>query len=108
MVTNKNEKLLQSADIEQDKCEETENRLLQAINESNLNLRELTFVLAHLFIDIGGSLEGNDTVLTQTVIRRMYLEEPTLGRALMCMGADMLADWLELPMMPQVESEKNG
>ena len=97
MTVNKQDaEALQSVDIAQDKCEQIETQIIQILNNSELNLRELVFVLANLLVDTGGSLEGTDIVLTAENVQRLYLEKPTLGRAMMCMGMDVMIDWLEV------------
>jgi len=78
-------------------CEETEQEVLNILNKSNLNLKELVVVLAQLLIDVGGTIEEVKDRLTFTEMWRRYAEEPTLGNALMAQGSDILHDWLKIP-----------
>ncbi|MHA2069739.1 MAG: hypothetical protein ACXABY_35700 [Candidatus Thorarchaeota archaeon] len=88
---------VRKSSINEEHCERVEQRMLDILNNSDLNLRELVFVLAQILIDTGGTLEKVGDKLTYNDMWRRYATEPTLGNALMAQGTDILHDWLKIP-----------
>jgi hypothetical protein len=82
--------------IDSELCEKAEQMLIDILNNSRLNLRELVLVLAQTLIDVGGTLEGVEDKLSYNDMWRRYAVEPTLGNALMAQGTDILHDWLKV------------
>jgi len=91
----------QRAPIDTDKCERVEQQIIDALNGSDLSLRELIFVLAQTLIDVGGTLEGVDCKLDIDSMWRRYAVEPKLGNALMANGSDMLREWIKIEETPE-------
>ncbi|RLF68168.1 MAG: hypothetical protein DRN26_00430 [Thermoplasmata archaeon] len=87
---------VKEGDLDRSKCEDTEQQILDILNQQQLSLRELLFVLACLFIDIGGSLEELDEMLTRDDMWRRYAIDPTIGNTMIALGGDILYEWLEL------------
>ena len=97
---------IRSNPIDMAKCEVAEQRILDILNESDLGLGELLFVLAQTLIDVGGTLEGVNEKLSFTMMWRRYATEPTLGNALMAQGSDILREWLRLPEDDEEQERK--
>jgi hypothetical protein len=87
---------IHKSSVNSELCEKAEQKVLDILNSSDLNLKELVIVLAQMLIDVGGTLEEVKDKLTFTEMWRMYAEQPTLGRALMAQGSDILHDWLKI------------
>ena len=87
---------IRTSELDTAKCEAVEQKIIDILNSSNLNLLELIFVLAQTIIDVGGTIEGINKKLTYTDMWRRYATEPKLGNALMAQGADILHDWLRI------------
>lgn len=87
-------KTLLETEIDEEKCQQVEDEILDALNESQLNLKELLYVLAHTIVDIGGSLERINGMIDANTARRRFAESPTIGNALLNMGLDILIEWL--------------
>ena len=91
-----NQDEVKTAPFDNDLCESTEQKLLDILNESKLNLRELTIVLGRLMIDLGGSLGGYTEAVSINDAWRRYAENPTFTHSWMSLGADLLYHWAEL------------
>lgn len=87
-------------------CEVVEQQIIDILNSSDLNLRELVLVLAQTLIDVGGTLEEVKDKLTYSDMWRRYAMEPTLGNALMAQGTDILHDWLKIPEKSEDQERK--
>jgi hypothetical protein len=88
--------------IDFDKCEEAETKLLDILNGSELNARELAWVMGQLAIDIGASLEGISHKIEYDETYKRYFSDPTLGNAFMASGSDIHRLWIS------VEGEDDG
>lgn len=92
--------------IDLKKCKVAEEEILSVLNDANLTLRELLLVLGNTLINIGSTLEENKKKLTYDDIRRMYSMSPSLGTALMALGADILAEWIEIPLKQEIDNDR--
>lgn len=93
---------VRSGTIREALCEEVEAKLLKILNESDLTLRELIYVIGLMLADVGGSLEGVKEKLSYDTMWRRYAVEPTLGNALMGFSGDIFCDWL------RIKEDKDG
>ena len=76
----------------QEYCEEAEQKLIEILNSNpGLNLKELIWVLGHLMIDVGMSLEKDTSPVNYKKIYRDYYEAPSLGRGLAAQGVHLIS-----------------
>ena len=82
--------------IREQHCEDAEQKLLDILNDSELGLKELVWVVGRMLIDLGASLEGTtDKPISLEQAFKIYTENPTIGNAMVSSGADMHR-WLDI------------
>ena len=88
---------INSLTIDVDKLEGVETKILDLLNRSDLNVREIAWLLGQLAIDVGASLEGaTEESLSPEEIYKRYFSEPTLGNAFMASGVDIHRLWIKV------------
>ena len=87
------------------KVREVEDKLIEVLQQNKLTRTELLTVLGIILVDAGASLEEIPDISMDQVYY-MFAEKPTYGRSLMCIGADILREWLGYTTLPEEQSEK--
>ena len=82
--------------VREDLCEKIEQKMLDLLNDNELNGREVIYILGQMLVDLGGSIEGVTSKVDYNGLRRRYAVNPTLGNALMAQGTDMLDEWIDI------------
>jgi len=86
------------------KVRETEDKVIELLQASKLTRTELLTLIGLVLVDAGASVEECPEVEMDSIYR-LFAEKPTCGRALMCMGADILKDWVGFKTLPGDENE---
>jgi len=88
-------------------CERIETEILELLNDSELNIEEIIYVVGRLVVDAGASIEGIKETITAEIYEQ-YKGRQTIGNALICMGCDILG-WIKvLEEEKKKDEEKDG